>query len=58
MGSDETHFAHCPWMAMNSLRNLAATLNDMGNKIMVDEDIRLRALQPLDRMLSLQEEKT
>ncbi len=44
--------AHCPWMAMNSLRNLADTLENMANEIVIDEDIRVKALQPLERMLS------
>ena len=44
--------AHCPWMAMNSLRNLADTLEQMKNEIVIDEDIRIKAIQPLERMLS------
>jgi quinolinate synthase len=44
--------AHCPWMAMNSLRNLADTLEQMKNEIVIDEDIRMKAIQPLERMLS------
>jgi len=44
--------AHCPWMAMNSLRNLASTLETMDNEIHIDEQIRRRAMQPLTRMMS------
>jgi quinolinate synthase len=44
--------AHCSWMAMNSLRNLADTLEQMKNEIVIDEDIRMKAIQPLERMLS------
>jgi quinolinate synthase len=44
--------AHCPWMAMNSLRNLADTLEQMNNEIVIDEGIRLKAIKPLERMLS------
>jgi len=44
--------AHCPWMAMNSLRNLASTLETLNNEILIDEQIRLRALKPLKRMIS------
>lgn len=44
--------AHCPWMAMNSLRNLAETLEHMDNEIFVEENIRVKALKPLERMLS------
>ncbi|OUR70742.1 quinolinate synthase [Methylophaga sp. 41_12_T18] len=43
--------AHCPWMAMNTLVNLYETLRDMTNTIEVDEDLRQRALLPLNRML-------
>ena len=38
--------AHCPWMAMNSMRNLADTLEGMTNEIIVDENIRVKALKP------------
>lgn len=31
--------AHCPWMAMNSLKKLANTLETEGNEIMVPQDI-------------------
>ena len=47
--------AHCPWMAMNSLRNLADTLEHMDNEIVVDEIIRVKAIKPLERMLSFQQ---
>ena len=44
--------AHCPWMAMNSLNNLASTLEAMANEIKIDETIRQRAVKPLQRMMS------
>lgn len=44
--------AHCPWMAMNSLRNLATTLEHMGNEIEVNEATRKKALKSVQRMLS------
>ena len=46
--------AHCPWMAMNGLKAIAAGLERGGveHKIRVDEAVRQRALVPLDRMLS------
>ncbi len=47
--------AHCPWMAMNSLRNLASALETMDNEIIIDEDIRAKALKPLERMLSFRQ---
>ena len=47
--------AHCPWMAMNSLQNLVSTLENMDNEIFIDESVRVKALRPLEKMLSFQE---
>jgi quinolinate synthase len=43
--------AHCPWMAMNNLRNLAEVLKTGTNEIRVPEDIRVRALRATQRMV-------
>jgi quinolinate synthase len=43
--------AHCPWMAMNGLRKLAATLRDGHNEIAVPADIAARAVLPIRRLL-------
>jgi quinolinate synthase len=43
--------AHCPWMAMNTLRNLAEVLESGSNEIQVDEAVRLQALRSTQRML-------
>jgi quinolinate synthase len=43
--------AHCPWMAMNHLRNLAEVLRTGRNEIHVDEDIRKKALRATQRMV-------
>ena len=43
--------AHCPWMAMNGLANLAEVLETEGNEIHVDEAIRERAVACIERML-------
>jgi quinolinate synthase len=43
--------AHCPWMAMNSLRNLAEVLETGANEIQVEESVRVRALKATQRML-------
>ncbi len=43
--------AHCPWMAMNGLRNLARVLETGANEILIDEAIRERAVQPIRRLL-------
>ncbi|MCC7412429.1 MAG: quinolinate synthase NadA [Gammaproteobacteria bacterium] len=46
-----TSCAHCPWMAMNSLQNLAATLEHGGPEIHIDEATRARAFEPIKRLL-------
>jgi hypothetical protein len=43
--------AHCPWMAMNGLRKLAAALRDGSNEIRVDAKIGQRAVVPIKRLL-------
>lgn len=46
--------AHCPWMAMNGLQAIEASLADSDkttHEIFVDEDLRVKALIPLTRML-------
>jgi quinolinate synthase len=43
--------AHCPWMAMNGLENLAAVLENMSNEIHVDPAIGEEAVRAIDRML-------
>ncbi|MEQ1526166.1 MAG: quinolinate synthase NadA [Gallionella sp.] len=43
--------AHCPWMAMNGLVNLAQVLESGTNEIHVDAAIGKRAVLPIQRML-------
>ncbi len=43
--------AECPWMKMNNLKNLAEVLEKENNEIIIDEEIRKRALIPLQRMI-------
>jgi quinolinate synthase len=43
--------AHCPWMAMNGLHNLLQVLKTGENEIIVDETVRVKALQSTQRML-------
>ena len=43
--------AHCPWMAMNGLRNLVEVLETGNNEIIIEESIRARALIPVQRMM-------
>jgi quinolinate synthase len=44
--------ANCPWMAMNSLQNLAEVLEHGHNEIHIDPAVRDRALVPLERMVN------
>jgi quinolinate synthase len=44
--------AHCPWMAMNGLENLANALETGANEIQVDPVIGRLAYRPIDRMLA------
>jgi len=43
--------AHCPWMAMNGLENVLACLKHGTGEIKVAEDIRVRAVRSISRML-------
>jgi quinolinate synthase len=44
--------AHCPWMAMNGLADVARVLETGANAINVDHTIIERARVPIDRMLA------
>lgn len=43
--------AHCPWMAMNGLQNLADVLENGNNEIHVDPQVGKEAVRAIDRML-------
>ena len=43
--------AHCPWMAMNALQNLADVLENGFNEVLVDPAIGAKAIVCIDRML-------
>ena len=49
--------AHCPWMAMNELENLAQVLETGANEIHVHEAVRLKALNSTQRMLDFVAER-
>jgi quinolinate synthase len=49
--------ATCPWMSMNVLENLAHSLEYGLNEIFVDENIRRKAIIPLQRMLDFAAEQ-
>jgi quinolinate synthase len=50
-GATCTSCAHCPWMAMNGLKNLAAVLENGGNEIHIEETIRAQARLSIQNML-------
>ena len=43
----------CPYMALNTLEKLYISLRDLTPRIELDEQLRLAAKQPLDRMLEM-----
>lgn len=43
----------CPFMKLNTLEKLYLCMRDMTPEVTMDEDLRLRALAPLERMLEL-----
>ncbi len=43
----------CPFMRLNTIDKMIAALKNMEPQIRMDEDLRLRALKPLERMLEL-----
>ena len=49
--------AHCPWMAMNGLRNLARVLETGNNEITIDPAIRERAALPIRRLLDFAQQR-
>jgi quinolinate synthase len=50
--------AHCPWMAMNSLRKLAHVLETGENEIFVDNDIVQKARGSIQRLLDFTKEQS
>jgi quinolinate synthase len=49
--------AHCPWMAMNGLQNLADVLESGRNQIHVDAAVREKAVTCIQRMLDFAAER-
>ncbi len=49
--------AHCPWMAMNNLRNLVDVLESGGNEIHIDPIIQTKAIKPIQRLLDFAAQK-
>ncbi len=53
-GMDESCSCNqCPFMRLNTLEKLYLCLRDLKPEVTVPEDIRVRALQPIERMLEL-----
>ena len=53
-GVDETcNCNECPYMKLNTLEKLYLCMRDRSPEIVLDEALRLRALQPIERMLAL-----
>ena len=49
--------AHCPWMEMNSLHNLAQVLESGGQEILIEPDLCAQAVRPIQRMLDFAKEQ-
>ena len=49
--------AHCPWMAMNSLRKLSQVLESGENEVFVEVDIAQRAQRSIQRLLDFTKEQ-
>ncbi|OZG72115.1 quinolinate synthase [Hahella sp. CCB-MM4] len=49
--------AHCPWMAMNGLENLRDVLVNKHQEVVVEAEVREKALIPLQRMLNFSKER-
>jgi quinolinate synthase len=43
----------CPFMRLNTLEKLYLCLRDLAPEVDVPEDVRVRALRPIERMLQL-----
>jgi len=51
IGGDCQSCAHCPWMEMNSLQNLAEALRTGVGEILVAPELAAKARLPIERML-------
>lgn len=56
MGASCLSCAHCPWMAMNGLANLAHALKTGANEIHVDPEVGRQAMVSVKRMLDFAEQ--
>ena len=49
--------AHCPWMAMNHLKNMMESLEQGANEVLVDPEVGQQAMVSLQRMLDFREQQ-
>jgi len=49
---------HCPYMALNSMEKLYLAMVNNAPRIEMDEELRLRALKPIERMLDMSPKAT
>ena len=52
VGSTCKSCAHCPWMGLNSLKNLNQCIDKLTNEIELDHSIIEKAKVPLDKMIN------
>ncbi len=52
-GADGCSCNACPYMRLNTLEKLWQCLRNMAPEIVMDEELRLRALAPIERMLAM-----
>jgi len=50
--------AHCPWMEMNGLKNLAQVLENETNEILIDENTRKKAYISIKRLMDFAASRT
>ena len=49
--------ASCPWMGMNGLENLLASLEQGSNEVFVETDVAVEAMKSLGRMIEFREQQ-
>jgi quinolinate synthase len=49
--------ASCPWMGMNDLENLLASLEQGSNEVFVDAEVAVQAMKSLGRMIEFREQQ-
>ena len=52
-GADGCSCNACPYMRLNTLEKVWQCLHDMAPEIVLDEELRLKALAPIEKMLAM-----